>query len=142
MVSKGETFSLYSDGASRGNPGNGGAGAVLYDRSGNVVATAKLFLGLCTNNEAEYRALILGLEEALKRGVRDLGIFLDSELLVRQIEGIYRVKNRNLQGLMQEVRKLLSFLDAYRVEHVERGRNQMADSLANEAIDEALHSNG
>jgi ribonuclease HI len=141
-MSKGEAFILYSDGASRGNPGNGGGGAVLYDGSGAVIATVKRYLGVCTNNEAEYRALMLGLEEALKRGVKNLTIFLDSELLVRQIAGIYRVKNQNLQGLMHELRKLLSLLDAYKVEHVMREKNKMADSLANEAIDEALRSKG
>jgi ribonuclease HI len=141
-MSKGKPFVLYSDGASRGNPGNGGGGAVLYDGSGAVIASVKRYLGVCTNNEAEYRALMLGLEEALKRGIKNLKIFLDSELLVRQIEGIYRVKNRNLQGLMHEVRKLLSLLDTYKVEHVAREKNTMADSLANEAIDEALRSSG
>jgi ribonuclease HI len=141
-MTKGEAFNLYSDGASRGNPGNGGGGAVLYDESGAVIATVKRYLGVCTNNEAEYRALMLGLEEALRRGIKNLKIFLDSELLVRQIEGIYRVKNQNLQGLMHEVRKLLSLLDTYNVEHVAREKNKMADSLANEAIDEALRSNG
>lgn len=134
-------FDLYTDGASRGNPGNGGIGAVLYDEDGNVYASAKEFLGVCTNNEAEYRALILGLTEALKRRCRNLSIFMDSELLVRQIQGIYKVKNKNLQNLMQEVRKLLSFLDDYSVQHVERSRNAEADRLANEAIDEALAGN-
>ena len=139
-MAKGEPFILYSDGASRGNPGNGGGGAVLYDGSGAVVATVKRYLGVCTNNEAEYRALMLGLEEALTQGVQNLTIFLDSELLVRQITGIYRVKNQNLRGLMHEVRKLLSRLDTYSVEHVMREKNRVADSLANEAIDEALQS--
>jgi len=139
-MSKGESFILYSDGASRGNPGNGGGGAVLYDRSGAVVATVKQYLGVCTNNEAEYRALMLGLKEAVKRGIKNLTIFLDSELLVRQITGIYRVKNQNLQGLMHEVRKELSLLDTYTVEHVMREKNRVADGLANEAIDEALRS--
>jgi ribonuclease HI len=141
-MTKGEAFILYSDGASRGNPGNGGGGAVLYDGSGAVIATVKRYLGVCTNNEAEYRALMFGLEEALKRGVKNLTIFLDSELLVRQIAGIYRVKNHNLQGLMHEVRKLLSLLDTYTVDHVAREKNRVADSLANEAIDEALRSKG
>jgi ribonuclease HI len=141
-MTKGEAFILYSDGASRGNPGNGGGGAVLYDGSGTVIATVKRYLGVCTNNEAEYRALMLGLEEALKREIKNLTIFLDSELLVRQIMGIYRVKNKNLQGLMHEVRKLLSRLDTYTVEHVMREKNRVADSLANEAIDEALRSKG
>jgi ribonuclease HI len=141
-MTKGEACILYSDGASRGNPGNGGGGAVLYDGSGTVIATVKRYLGVCTNNEAEYRALMLGLEEALKREIKNLTIFLDSELLVRQITGIYRVKNKNLQGLMHEVRKLLSRLDTYTVEHVMREKNRVADSLANEAIDEALRSKG
>lgn len=132
-----DAYSLYSDGASRGNPGEGGAGAVLLDARGEIVVTAKQFLGTCTNNEAEYRALMLGLEEALKRGIRTLHIYMDSELLVRQILGIYRVKNSNLQVLMKEVRKLLSFLDDYSVSHVPRERNAVADRLANEAIDEA-----
>ncbi len=137
IMVKNKRFDLYTDGASRGNPGNGGVGVVLYDEDGNVFATAKEFLGVCTNNEAEYKALILGLNEALKRKCRDLSIFLDSELLVRQINGIYRVKNKNLQGLMKEIRKLLSFLDEYTVKHVERSKNRVADQLANDAIDEA-----
>ena len=138
MAHKEGEFILYTDGASRGNPGDAGAGAVLVDAGGTVVATAKKYLGTCTNNEAEYRALILGLEEALKRKIRRLNIRLDSELIVRQIEGTYRVKNKNLQGLMKEVRKLLSFLDGYSVAHVERSFNSAADRLANQAIDEAM----
>jgi ribonuclease HI len=135
-----KSFVLYTDGASRGNPGNGGAGIALYDEDGNIHATAKRFLGTCTNNEAEYKALILGLEESLKRKCRKLSIFLDSELLVRQINGIYKVKNKNLQDLMKEVRKLLSFFDEYTVEHVNRSKNKVADQLANDAIDEALQN--
>jgi ribonuclease HI/probable phosphoglycerate mutase len=135
-------LNLYTDGASRGNPGHGGAGAALTDTKGAVVATAKKYLGQCTNNVAEYRALIMGLEEALKIHCRRLRIFLDSELLVNQINGSYRVKNENLKGLMQEVRKLLSFLDGYTVQHIGRSGNHLADGLANEAIEEALRSDG
>jgi len=131
-------LNLYSDGACRGNPGYGGAGAVLMDKEGNVVASTKEFLGLCTNNVAEYRALILGLEDALKRHCRKLHIFLDSELLVRQINGVYKVRDENLKVLMKEIRRLLSFLDEYKVEHIDRSLNSMADRLANEAIDGAL----
>ncbi len=130
---------LYTDGASRGNPGKGGAGAVLYDEQGKTVSGVKDFLGVCTNNTAEYKALILGLEEALRNGCSKLRIFMDSELLVRQINGSYRVKNENLKILMKEVRKLLSLFDEYAVEHVERNKNKVADQLANEAIDEALN---
>lgn len=134
-------LNLYTDGACRGNPGYGGAGAVLVDEEGQTVATVKKFLGLCTNNVAEYAALILGLEEALKRRCRRLHIFLDSELLVKQISGAYRVKSSHLKVMMIDVRRLLSSLEGYTVEHVERGRNHVADRLANEAIDEADMSN-
>ncbi len=129
---------LYTDGASRGNPGHGGAGAVLLNKEGDVVASAKKFLGTCTNNEAEYNALILGLQEALNGGHRDIRIFLDSELLVRQITGVYRIKNDRLKVLMREVRKYLSRFDGYTVSHVPRSENAMADQLANEAIDDAV----
>ena len=132
------TFNLFTDGACRGNPGQGGAGAVLVDEKGNIFATTKNALGLCTNNIAEYRALILGLEEALKRRCRRLHIFLDSELLVNQVNGMYKVKNENLKVLMHDVKKLLSDFDSYTVEHVARSKNHIADRLANEAIDEAL----
>lgn len=132
-----KTYDLYTDGASRGNPGKAGGGAILYDENGHIISSAKDFFGVCTNNIAEYRALILGLEKALGKGCRCLRIFLDSELLVRQIQGSYRVKNENLAKLMTEVRKLLSFLDEYTIKHIERAKNKAADRLANEAIDEA-----
>jgi ribonuclease HI len=131
---------LYTDGACRGNPGSGGAGAVLIDAQGNTVATCKKFLGLCTNNEAEYMALLMGLEEALKRKCRHIRIFMDSELLVKQINGEYKVKSDHLKILMQDVKRLLSFFDEYKIEHVFRSYNKVADRLANEAIDEASHS--
>lgn len=135
---EGKTINLYTDGACRGNPGDGGAGVVLFDEDGRVVATAKKFLGICTNNEAEYGALILGLKEALKSKHKNIRIFLDSELLVRQINGVYRVKNSRLKELMKDVRKYLSMFDGYTVGHVPRSGNKMADRLANEAIDDEV----
>jgi ribonuclease HI len=136
MVDK--PLSLFTDGACRGNPGQGGAGAVLVGRNGEVVGSAKKFLGHCTNNIAEYRALILGLEAALERGAAEISIYLDSELLVRQIQGIYRVKNPDLKPLMVEIRDLLDRFETWKIEHVPRGKNVLADRLANEAIDETL----
>ncbi|TFG91268.1 MAG: ribonuclease HI family protein [Syntrophobacterales bacterium] len=129
---------LYTDGACRGNPGSGGAGAVLFDENGDILTTAKKFLGTCTNNEAEYAALILGLEKALSDGHKTIQVFLDSELLVRQINGIYRVKNDRLKTLMQEVQRHLALFDGYTVKHVPRSENAVADRLANEAIDDEL----
>jgi len=131
-------LSLFTDGACRGNPGSGGAGAVLVGRSGEVVTTAKRFLGHCTNNIAEYRALILGLEEALGCGATAISIYLDSELLVRQIQGVYRVKHPTLKPLMTEILALLDRFDTWQIAHVPRSENALADKLANEAIDDAL----
>jgi ribonuclease HI/probable phosphoglycerate mutase len=133
-----KALSLFTDGACRGNPGQGGAGAVLLGRNGEVLGTAKKFLGHCTNNIAEYRALILGLEMALERGTSAISIYLDSELLVRQIQGIYRVKNPDLKPLMVEIRDLMDRFDTWKIEHVPRSENALADGLANEAIDETL----
>ncbi|MCE5209963.1 MAG: ribonuclease HI family protein [Deltaproteobacteria bacterium] len=132
----GKSYKLFSDGACRGNPGIGGAGAVILDDDENIIWEGKEYLGQCTNNIAEYRALILGLKGALSHGYKNLKINLDSELLAKQINGSYRVKNENLQILMKEVRNLLSSFDSVKVEHVRRLHNSHADKLANLAIDE------
>jgi len=126
---------LYSDGACRGNPGVGGAGAVITDAEGSVIWEGKEYLGHCTNNIAEYKALILGLKGALAEGYKNLEVYLDSELLANQINGSYRVKNENLKVLMNEVRSLLTSFDAIQVKHVLRSHNSHADRLANLAID-------
>lgn len=133
-------FSLYSDGACRGNPGLGGIGSVIKDKKGNVIGTYKKFIGHCTNNEAEYQALIMGLEEAVRCGYTRLEIFLDSELVVKQISGIYRIKSKNLLKYIIQVKNLLSSICEYRISHIDRSHNQMADQLANEAIDEHFRS--
>jgi len=126
---------LYSDGACRGNPGVGGAGAVITDAQGSVLWEGKEYLGHCTNNIAEYKALILGLKGALADGYNNLEVYLDSELLTNQINGSYRVKNENLKVLMHEVRVLLASFDTIQVKHVMRSSNSHADRLANLAID-------
>lgn len=126
---------LFTDGACRGNPGAGGAGAVLLDDRGQVIWQGNEYLEHCTNNIAEYRALILGLKAARERGCRNLEICMDSELLVRQINGSYKVKNESLKTLMKEVRALLAGFDSASVKHVPRAQNAKADCLANMAID-------
>ncbi len=132
----GKSYKLFSDGACRGNPGVGGAGAVITDAGENVVWEGKEYLGHCTNNIAEYKALIMGLKGALSHDYKNLEIYLDSELLAKQINGSYRVKNENLQILMKEVRNLLASFDSVVVKHVPRLHNSHADKLANMAIDE------
>lgn len=133
---------LYTDGACRGNPGHGGAGFVLLDDHGNVVEKGGEYLGVCTNNIAEYRALIMGLEVAARHNCDHLHIHLDSELLVNQLTGSYRVRNPRLQVLMEEVKKLFSKIGFYSVTHIPRHRNSLADALANEAIDKNLREIG
>ena len=132
----GKCYKLFSDGACRGNPGVGGAGAVITDAGESVVWEGKEYLGHCTNNIAEYKALILGLKGALSHDYKNLEVYLDSELLAKQINGSYRVKNENLQVLMKEVRSLLTSFESVQVKHVLRSHNSHADRLANMAIDE------
>jgi ribonuclease HI len=129
-------YRLYTDGACRGNPGAGGAGAVITDAEGNIVWEGKEYLGHCTNNIAEYKALILGLKGALAAGFKNLEVYMDSELLAKQINGSYRVKNEKLKILMQEVRSLIASFDSFSVKHVLRCHNADADKLANKAIDD------
>ena len=127
-------YVLQADGAARGNPGPAGAGAVLFAPDGRVLVELRKSLGVATNNVAEYEALVIGLEEARRRGVDDLVIRLDSELLVKQMRGEYRIRNATLAPLAQRAIRLIAELGA-RIEHVPRALNAHADRLANEAID-------
>ncbi len=127
---------MWTDGAARGNPGPAGAGVALFDERGRPVAELARALGETTNNVAEYEALQMGLEEALRLGARQVEIFLDSELVVRQVEGKYRVRQPHLKPRLAKIRQLLSRFDSYRISHVPREQNRLADRLANQAIDE------
>ncbi len=126
---------VYADGGARGNPGPAGAGAYLTDEAGNPVARIFKYLGETTNNVAEYSALLYGLKEALKRGAGELLIRMDSQLVVRQIQGEYRVKEPTLQKLHAKAKELLAQFQAYEIEHIPREKNEEADKLANLAID-------
>ena len=130
--------SLYCDGASRGNPGPSGAGVVILDKNGEEIFELSRFLGHGTNNEAEYRALIRGLTAAADIGIKGLQIFLDSELVVNQLLGTYKVRNPRLRQLFEEAMSRLRLFDEYAIFHVGRDLNQEADRLANEAIDRGL----
>jgi len=126
---------LYVDGASRGNPGEAGAGFYLLDGDGNELLKGMRFLGRMTNNAAEYQALILGLREALGIGRDSIEIYTDSELVANQMKGIYTVKNKQLRRLHQEVVALLDKFHRYEITAIRREENRKADRLANEAID-------
>jgi ribonuclease HI len=126
---------LRTDGGARGNPGPAGAGFVLEDSTGSVVVDGGKYLGVATNNEAEYEALRWGLETALGRGVRAVEVRADSELVVRQVLGVYRVRNARLAPLHAQVMRLLGQFESHHVMHVRRAENQAADDLANAAMD-------
>jgi ribonuclease HI len=128
----------FSDGGARGNPGPAGYGVVLESEGGERVATLSEYLGHQTNNFAEYQGLIAALEYAIQHGHRALVVISDSELLVRQIQGVYKVKNAALQLLHGRAKELIAKLDWFSVSHVLRGKNREADSLANAAMDKGM----
>ena len=128
-------FVIYSDGASRGNPGPAGAGFAIY-RGERLVEAQAQYLGEQTNNQAEYNAFILGLERALNLGAKEVVARADSELMVRQLKGEYKVRNAQLKGLYQRCLELIEKLEYFTAEHIPREQNAEADSLANRALDE------
>jgi ribonuclease HI len=129
---------LFCDGGSRGNPGPGAAGAVLYKEDGSLLAGQGKFLGKVTNNWAEYQGVLLGLELARRYKQSRLKIHLDSELVVRQLGGQYRVKDANLRILWGEVQQALKHFVAHEVLHIPREQNAAADRLVNETLDRHL----
>lgn len=128
-------YKLYVDGASRGNPGLAGAGAVIMDPEGAVVKRLKKFLGTATNNTAEYQALIMGLTAAKALHISNLAVHADSELMVKHMNGQYKVKSPDLKPLYDSAQVLIKSFNSVSIKHVYREENGSADGLANEAID-------
>ncbi|MFX1536503.1 MAG: ribonuclease HI family protein [Promethearchaeota archaeon] len=126
---------IYCDGASRGNPGLAGAGAVIKNAKGKILGTVKKFLGETTNNVAEYQSVILGLTKARELGAKSITLKADSQLVINQLKGDWRVREPHLVALYQQTMKLLGQFDNYTLKHISRDENTLADSLANEAID-------
>lgn len=129
---------VYSDGAARGNPGLSGAGAVLVEPSGQVVDRLGKFLGVQTNNFAEYMGLLLGLRRARQLGVSEVEVYADSELMIRQLGGRYQVKSPSLRPLYEEALRLLNDFSRVKLVHVPREMNAAADEMSNRAIDERM----
>lgn len=127
-------YVAYSDGASRGNPGPAAIGAVIYDPEGREAYRLGRGIGTATNNEAEYRAAIAALEAALALGARRIDLRMDSELVVRQMSGRYRVRNPRLARLYARILALRQRFDEVVVRHIPRTENGLADALANEAL--------
>ncbi len=128
----------HCDGGARGNPGPAGYGALLAEADGTMVAELSEFLGMRTNNYAEYSGLLGCLQYALDHGRRRLKVVSDSELMVKQIQGKYQVKSPDLKPLFEEAKRRIAKLDAFQIEHALRHKNKDADRLANEAMDRGM----
>ncbi len=128
----------YTDGGSRGNPGPSGYGVVIQADNGSILAELSEFLGMRTNNVAEYSGLLAALEFALANGIPRLRVVSDSELMVKQIRGQYRVQSPDLRPLYEQAKRSIAKLEAFQIEHVLRGKNKKADELANLAMDRGM----
>jgi phosphoribosylglycinamide formyltransferase-1 len=135
LFEQAERLNIYTDGASRGNPGPAAGGYVLADSHGKELEAKGIYLGETTNNVAEYAGLIRALEAAKKFSPKQLCVYSDSELLVRQINGQYKVKSEQIRPMFQQVMSLLESFDSCQVKHIPRGKNVRADNLCNRALD-------
>jgi ribonuclease HI len=134
-------LTVYTDGASRNNPGEAGAGVVIL-RAGAPVDAIARYLGTTTNNIAEYQAAIIGLEQCVKLGASSVRLHADSELMVKQLNGQYKVKNEGLRPLHKKATELIARIGRVEVVYIPRERNREADALANKAIDEKRYHIG
>ncbi|MFC2056335.1 ribonuclease HI family protein [Chloroflexota bacterium] len=125
---------IFTDGAAKSNPGPAAIGVIIKDEQGRLIASISQPIGLATNNQAEYKAVIAALEGAIKLGVDQVDLRSDSELVVKQIKGQYRVKNASLKPLHQKIKQLESQLQTFTIIHIPRQQNTEADSLANIAL--------
>ena len=133
-----EKVTIFTDGASKNNPGPSSIGVVIKDQQGQTISRISKAIGYGTNNQAEYKAIIAALEEAFRLGARQVRLNSDSELVIRQLQGRYRVKNAALKPLHQRVRQLSSRLEGFTASYVPRRRNTEADKLTNMALDGAV----
>ena len=131
-------YRIYTDGGSRGNPGPSGAGGVIIDPSGEIISESSEYLGHQTNNYAEYMALFLTLKRANVLGIRSADVFMDSKLIVEQMNGNYKVKNEALKVIHCEIVELLKSFEKVTFTHVYREHNKHADRLVNQAIDKFI----
>ena len=132
-----KTLLIYTDGAAKGNPGPAGVGIVFLDKNAKLISSFKKFIGEATNNQAEYRALVFALQKAQELKPKKIEVYMDSKLVVEQINGNYKIKNKELKKTFWQIRDLIIELGG-RVEfqYIPREKNKLADKLANQAIDE------
>ncbi|MFA6217088.1 MAG: ribonuclease HI family protein [Candidatus Omnitrophota bacterium] len=130
-------LTIYIDGASKGNPGHSGIGVIIW-HNGRAIKDISHYIGLATNNIAEYTAFIYGLQECLLLKAESVDVYTDSELLFRQIRKVYKVKNQNIQVLYGQALRLMAGFKNFTIQHIPREQNQGADALATKAVKEAL----
>ena len=130
-----DSLIIYTDGGARGNPGPAGIGVAIYNEGKKLLATHKKYIGEATNNQAEYQAVVLALEKSLEMKAKQIDFRLDSELVVKQLRGEYKVKNEELAGKVREIFQLSNKFQSISYSHVPREQNKLADKLVNEAID-------
>ncbi len=126
---------IYTDGGARGNPGPAGIGAVIYNEHKKIIAEISEYIGVATNNQAEYKALLAAFRKAADLGAKELDCYLDSELVVKQLKGEYRVKDKDLALLFLDIHNLSLSFKKISYTHIPREKNEAADLLANEAMD-------
>ncbi len=134
MIDIPSEIQIFTDGCAKGNPGPAGAGIALLDMDGGLLEEDCQALGHATNNEAEYRALIFAMERCIEYGVRRPHFFTDSELMERQLNGIYKIKNERIGRLAARVNELRGEFDSFDIRHIRREKNKRADRMANEAL--------
>ncbi|MEK7561592.1 MAG: ribonuclease HI family protein, partial [Patescibacteria group bacterium] len=127
---------LYTDGGSRGNPGHSAGAFVICKMDNNVVEKSGFYIGITTNNQAEYQALLKGLQRTQVLGIRKLNVFMDSELIVKQLNGLYKIKNKGLEPLYLQVKDLVAGFEEISFTHVSRALNKEADEEVNRILDE------
>jgi ribonuclease HI len=127
---------LYTDGGSRGNPGPAASGAVIKTLKGKVIGEVMKYLGSTTNNQAEYTAIVIGLEKAKELGAEKVDVFMDSELATKQLKGEYKVKNSEIAKRFLEVKNLIHQFDKVTFTHIYREKNKEADALVNKCLDD------
>ncbi len=135
-----ESAKLYTDGGSRGNPGPSALGYAILDGQDKIIEKNSRYLGVATNNQAEYQALKEGLEASQILGIKKIEVFMDSLLVVNQLKGLYKVKNGDLMPVNQSVKRILKEFESYTLNHVPREQNSIADGMVNECLDEVENS--
>ena len=140
VSSKGSSYVVYTDGGARGNPGPAGCGGVIFDNQKKELARFNHFISHATNNEAEYTALLLAAQKVVKLNPYKVIFYLDSELIVKQMQGLYKVKKAELLTINQKITKIISSIPQVEFVHIPRAKNHLADSLVNQAIDQGIRS--